>query len=293
MKAYITPETIANEIMMTRQSDRAVYVIFEGESDNRFWKKFLDLQVCRQRLSFDAAKACKVDDILRQQGYGGKWLVVIDADFRRITHELPTSDRILLTDDHDLEIGLIESSAWDQVLDTYASESKLQGFEADRTLKSALYDVARPIAHLRLLNQQHTLHLRFKPTTPGKPLDMQAVVDKQTMKLQSLDTLLLFYLNLSQRQQPDRQVLVQRMEEMAQQDYDDRQLCNGHDMTQLLYRALVHAVGSLKGKDPQDIEDALILAYDSDDFRKTTLCKTLIQWGETWHLPLLRMDPVR
>ena len=286
MTEHITPESIANEIMMDRRFE-GVYILLEGVSDNRFFKKFLHQGVARQRVARGFEKALAVIRLLRERQYAGHFLTILDADFRRIEGEPPAYECVLLTDYHDLEMMLIESSAWQQVLDLYASEQKLNRFQSSQPLKDALFSLAINIACLRLVNGRKNLGLRFKAKTPTQPLDYHKFVNKDDLTLQGQRELIKFFLDLSQKQALDIEELAAQIDALSGEKLDPRELCNGHDVIQLLHLALRKAVGSIQNVSPVDLESDFLLAYDSQDFQKTKLFAALKAWEQTSQVAIL------
>jgi len=286
MTEHITPESIANEIMMDRRFG-GVYVLLEGASDNRFFKKFFDQGVARQRVTHGFEKALAVVRLLRERQHSGHFMVILDADFRRIEGNIPADECVLLTDFHDLEMMLIESSAWQQVLDRRASEQKLNRFQQSRPLKEVLFSLATAIAWLRLLNERENLGLRFKAKQPTKPLSYRKFVDKDQLTLKGQHELIQFFLDLSQKQALDITTLAAQIDALSLEEIDPRELCNGHDVIQLLHLALIKAVGSIQNVSPVDLEADFLLAYDSQDFQRTQLFAALKAWEKGSQLVIL------
>jgi hypothetical protein len=286
MIEHITPEAIANEIMMDRRFD-GVYVLLEGVSDNRFFKKFLDQGVARHRVTHGFEKALAVIQLLRKRQHTGHFFAILDADFRRIEGKMPPDECVFLTDYHDLEMMLIASSAWQQILDLHASEQKLNDFQQNRPLKEVLFSLATAIACLRLLNGRENLGLRFKAKNSAQPLAYHRFVDKDSLTLKDQRELIKFFLDLSQQQALHIEELVVKIEAISMEKMDPHELCNGHDVIQLLHLALKKAVGSMQNVSPVDLESKFLLAYDSQDFQRTQLFAALKAWEKTSRLVIL------
>ena len=286
MREHITAAAIANEIMMDRRF-RGVIILLEGISDNRLFKKFFDQKIGRQRVTNGFEKALEVIHLLKARGYRGLYFAILDADFRRLEKKENYDAPIFFIDYHDLEMMLIESSAWRHVLDRYVSEDKLTKFEQTRSLKASLFSFATEIARLRLINHQQKLGLRFKSKDPKKALDYSKFVDKKTLTLIDIDAMVNYFLNLSQQQRLNRMELAFQISAISVETFDQREFCNGHDLIQLLYLALLSAIGSISGKSPADLEGDFILAYDSRDFCSTRLYADLKLWQATHQVSVL------
>ena len=286
MTEHITPESIANEIMMDRRF-KGAYILLEGVSDNRFFKKFLDQKAARQRVTHGFEKALSVIRLLRERQYTGHFLTILDADFRRIEGDIPADESVLLTDYHDLEMMLIDSSAWQQVLDRRGSEEKLNRFQQSRSLKEVLFSLATAIACLRLLNGRKNLGLRFKAKQSTQSLDYHKFVNKDNLILQGQRELIKFFLDLSQKQALDIEELAAQIDALSLAEIDPRELCNGHNVIQLLHLALRKAVGNMQNVSPVELEEDFRLAYDSQDFQQTQLFAALKAWEQTSQVIIL------
>lgn len=92
------------------------YLIVEGESDVKFFNKFLNNSVCKAISISDKSDSNKEEVInlikdfnnKKQKGYIG----IVDADFDNILErtDLPLPENIIMTDYHDIEMVILESN---------------------------------------------------------------------------------------------------------------------------------------------------------------------------------------
>ena len=60
---------------------------------------------------------------------------IIDSDFRRISNENIESDLVFMTDGHDTEMMIINSPAWENVINLYVDKKKLRAFIKTKNVK--------------------------------------------------------------------------------------------------------------------------------------------------------------
>ena len=121
------PQGIANKIIATRKypgNASLAFLIVEGETDRRFYMRFIDKNQCQITNAFNKSAALQVLSILEKELFSGS-LAIVDADFDVLTGKLPTSQNVLLTDTHDLETMIIQSPAFEKVLDEFGSAEKI------------------------------------------------------------------------------------------------------------------------------------------------------------------------
>lgn len=263
-----------------------VGVIVEAKSDEILFRKLL-----HEDCSFFAVDGwSKSVDVLKLCEKNELWgiLSIIDADLKRVVDYPIPSKNLFLTDFHDKEMMLCHSEAWSLVLNSYGNKKKMQEAKElkDKSVLEFLLEIAKPIGTLRLLNQQFDLGLKFKILSNNKYkfIDYQDFIDTNTLKI-NIEELLKTVENKSQKQglfkkRPD---LKTELETLNKQDFDLKELCNGHDIVNILSIALTHLLGDRKSSSKvssEELENSLILAYRLDDFIKTQLFESLKAWQE-------------
>ena len=276
------------EIKLWYESQRAktVGVIVEAKSDETLFKKLLH-DDCSFFPVDGWVKSIDVLALCEKHKLAGI-LAIIDADFKRIIDYTMPSRHLFLTDCHDKEMMLCHSEAWASVLSFYTNKEKVQKYErtAKKTVLDFLLEVIKPIGTLRLLNAKQSLELKFKVLSNNKYkfIDYQDFIDDKTLKI-DLDKLLTTVENKSSKQGlfKNRPELKAIFEELNQQDYDLKELCNGHDLVNILSIALMHLLGNRRSSTKvvsEELEKDLIIAYRLDDFIKTKLFASLSVWQQ-------------
>jgi len=151
MEAFITPARIANSIMLDTRFT-GYHLIVEGKKDSRVYGRFFDKEALRIKEAFGWCKVVEVVDILHERGVSKK-LAIIDADFSRILGENRSTDCILVTDDHDIEMSILKSPALEVVVEQFAGSEAADLFCKDKhtDLRSLLFNARNVSMTLRHL----------------------------------------------------------------------------------------------------------------------------------------------
>ncbi|MCP4107590.1 MAG: DUF4435 domain-containing protein [Desulfobacteraceae bacterium] len=288
IRDHITPARIANAIMQDK-TYKGCYLIVEGNNDYLCYKKFINTGQCIIKIAYGNPNVIEVVSVLESRNYlhmSG----IIDADLRRLTNNLPVSNNILLTDSHDLETMLIQSPAFEHVIESYCSKGKYEAFLENKgdKLRNLFLQIAKPIAYFRWVVEIHNYQLRFKPHNPnGKQLQYVKFIEKNDITFLGYDKLITVVKNYSGNLTIQNEDILLEIKQKENEDTHDLwQLCNGHDFTNIIAVALLKALASSNAKavDYRDIERNLVLAYDSSYFKKTLLYSSIRVW-EKDHKP--------
>jgi hypothetical protein len=251
--------------------------LVEAKSDEKFYRKF----IVSKAMFFigngfeNVEKAIQAVNKYKIQGVLG----IIDADFKRI-EKMVISENLYLTDFHDKEMMLLNSRAWQEVLNHFADNSvsletgfsRLQTFEknANKTVLEVLLNIAESIANIRLLNERETCGLKFR-TQKGKSFDYikyDTFIDKITLKINKKE-LRKAVENKSQKPNFFNPTIQTQLQNIENETHDLRELCNGHDVINIFLFALEKAIanhGSSGKVAAERIEENLMVAYRFEDF---------------------------
>ncbi len=155
IREHIAPARIANAIMQDK-AYKGCYLIVEGDNDYLCYKKFINTSQCRIRIAYGNPNVIEVISVLESRNYQHV-LGIIDADLRRLKNTIPVSSNILLTDSHDLETMLIQSPAFEHVIESYCSKDKYEAFLENKgdNLRNVFLQIAKPIAYFRWIVEIH------------------------------------------------------------------------------------------------------------------------------------------
>src|SRR5258707_9154382 len=114
----IDPSTVAAEVVMLRAASNNTILVLEGPTDERLFVNFIEPGQCEIVIAHGRHNALEALAILRSRSLSGV-LCIVDRDFDPILGGDPSTEDILITDDHDLEATIFRSSAFDRVLYEY------------------------------------------------------------------------------------------------------------------------------------------------------------------------------
>jgi 5S rRNA maturation endonuclease (ribonuclease M5) len=276
MKDQITPDRIANSIRLLRGDHEGVFLIVEGHSDKLIYERLVNKQEVRVTIASGKNNAIKALSILEKEDNFRRVVAVIDADFSRIEQQIPDSNNLFLTDEHDLEMMLIKSAAFDKLLKERGSEEKIKAFTED--IRETLLKLGQEIGKLRWLSLRNKLDLKFEG------LNFKNFIDKENLSI-NIDKLIISIKNNSQKPSLDEQQIKQDLSVISDENHDPWQLCCGHDFISILAIALCKVLGTWNANDVKTevLERELRLAYELSYFYQTQIYQLMVNWQSNHH----------
>jgi 5S rRNA maturation endonuclease (ribonuclease M5) len=276
MKDQITPDSIANRIRLLRGDHEGVFLIVEGHSDKLIYERLVNKQEVRVTIASGKNNAIKALSILEKEDNFRRVVAVIDADFSRIEQQIPDSNNLFLTDEHDLEMMLIKSAAFDKLLKERGSEEKIKAFTED--IRETLLKLGQEIGKLRWLSLRNKLDLKFEG------LNFSKFIDKEKLSI-NIDELIISIKNHSQKLSLYEQQIKQDLSVISDENHDPWQLCCGHDFIGILAIALCKVLGTWNANDVKTevLERELRLAYELSYFYQTQIYQLMVNWQSNHH----------
>ena len=276
MKDQITPDRIANSIRLLRGDHEGVFLIVEGHSDKLIYERLVNKQEVRVTIASGKNNAIKALSILEKEDNFRRVVAVIDADFSRIEQQIPDSNNLFLTDEHDWEMMLIKSAAFDKLLKERGSEEKIKAFTED--IRETLLKLGQEIGKLRWLSLRNKLDLKFEG------LNFKNFIDQKNLSI-NIDKLIISIKNNSQKLSLDEQQIKQDLSVISDENHDPWQLCCGHDFIGILAIALCKVLGTWNANDVKTevLERELRLAYELSYFYQTQIYQLMVNWQSNHH----------
>ena len=261
------------------RKDGTVAVIVEGKSDELFYQKFFD-----EHTTFFSVDGFKnvIDVVKSIENDINEAIGIIDADFRHCTKEEFHYENIFLTDYHDIEMMMISTNAWNEVVNFHSSKTKLKAFQAkhSKLLRDFIIEMAKPLAALRYLNNLKNIGLIFKTYSKSKfdYIDYSKFIDQNDFVI-NIEHMIGTVENKSQKQNyfKNNPQLIAEFNTILNSNFNLLDFCNGHDILNILSLALKKAIGK-KNISGDELEEFFIVAYQYDDFIKTVLYSNLKNW---------------
>ena len=304
-------QTLPDEILMVRKhpiANRFGWLLVESDADRKLYQHFFPSAFWHIRPADGWENVVQTIDTLQiheQQGIIG----IIDADFRRLKdNETKLPDHVFLTDGHDAEIMLLHSPAFGKVLQEYSHPeidtdkqptTRLAKFEAKKgqPILKILLEAAKPLGVLRLVNDKNKIGLQFKRQKDNgfEYLDKAKFIETKSLAY-NWESILKALENFNSK---INHFKVKGADAKAEAeahlntDIDLAELCNGHDVIQILALALERAISNLGDRRrkelPIELEKALRHAYYPEHFAQTQLYRDLKAWPVPpgFHLEIL------
>ena len=261
-------DEVVAEVIMLRGASSKTMMLVEGGDDEKIFIKFVDEDNCEIVICGGRDIAIPALVKLEKRSIQGV-LCIVDADFSAFLGRMP-SDSVSLfsTDDHDLEIMLFKSRAFDHVVKELGSPEKVKRVSKQLgDLREPIWRAAHCIGLLRFYSLTYGLNLKFKEI----PFNF---VDRRSLSV-DIDLMIKAVFDHSRKVVVDRHIIKNFIEEWLAKDHDHWQMCCGHDIAAILGRAFLSFFGSQRSAvtDGPKIEQQLRLAYSIDQFQNTKLYK--------------------
>ncbi len=266
LKHSLNKNNVVNSIrfQLRHQSGKnKVFIIVEGETDFKLFKKFIDKSFVTIEIAHGVAILLKAVSELLQETK--KIIGIRDADFTHLEGKKEEAPNIFLTDFHDMEMMILATDkAYKSVMTEFLTkETDITSFRQN-ILKSISF-----IGGIRWINTIEDLKLNFKNFGLGDFYNGE----KRTLDKKK-------YLSAIMERSGNRQREVKNKEVALKiEDIEDFfNLCNGHDFQKAF--ALCVSANSNKGINQTEVGRAFRLVYRFEDFRETDLHKQLEKWAE-------------
>jgi RNase P protein component len=289
MKQYVNAHDIANTIRMTRSRFKGSFLIVEGDSDARMYRRFSDKSSCRVIPALGKTNALGAMTILNEDAVPGV-LAVVDSDFWRLDDDVPETDNVLITDTHDLETMILNSPALDIALEEFGSDRRIK--RVSGTVRDLILRAVLPLGYVRWLagSGQEKAGFQFRHMSFASFV----VAGTGTLEI-DLDRLLVEVTPRSHGEKVDRAAIKRRVRKLISDSaHDPWQVCRGHDMITILAIGFREVFGNRDAKRISDdqIDRIMRLSFGYLAFSRTKLYEAIREWEDA-HQPytVLVHDP--
>ena len=280
MREYIDSRDVANTVMMLATAFDGTIAVVEGVTDRRLYGKFFDKDKVETVIAHSKSN---VRNTIRETYKERKFrrvVGIIDADLDRLTgkaHHAP----LFLTDTRDSEGMMLNSKAFDDILDEYGDRDRMDRFtDSHGSIKKAIMSAAYPIGLLMYLSDIKGLGFSFKD------IDYDYFIDRKSLKCdvrRMIETIM-------SRSRAARHVSVKNVYQMilTEEEHDKKDVCRGHDLMAVMAIGLKYIFGANNSRNLNDdiLSGSFRLAYDRDDLESTDLYRESSEWCEENDLAL-------
>ncbi|MFA4860960.1 hypothetical protein [Methanoregula sp.] len=283
-----TPNEIRNEIRLQREDQgySGSFVLVEGSSDSRLYKKFFDKKKSIPVIACGKKKILESFSLLDGKFKG--FIGIADADFDIILKKNCQFSNLILTDMTDIDSIILCSDALESVLSEYGVDKKIELLEANsgNNIREILYDNALYIGYLRIFNQLKKKSWDFKGILYSN------IISQETFRLDRIK--LHHELQRINFQNLINNALLMRLSDIFDERIPDPdniiklgktypwQMCRGHDLVAILHYGFIHNFGDYDRvkhwRDKSSLEEILRTAYNESSFKKTGLYSSILQW---------------
>jgi len=268
MREYIGGNDKANEIRMLLSHPsykNKVIMVVEGGTDIRLFRKFFS----HEMLEFvDVDGKSQVLHVMSDliEIYAKRLLAICDADFDNLT-EIENDDLgVFLTDYHDAEIMMIQSSAFAAFAQEYSMDNWV--YRSDEILENCLA-VAYTVGLLRWMSVENNLKLNFKAINLHSFLN----IDDECIEI---DTSCLISTLLQRSANAPRvttaNLIAEKLEEYKVRNCCKLQVCCGHDATKIVSCVYQQPSVSLEtNMNQRKVESSLRIGYGKSEFESSVL----------------------
>lgn len=270
-----TPASFIDTIRLSLRhpaGNKKYWILVEGETDQKLYQKLIDgdktqvkavspkgivsLRSILQTLLAESTES--LQPIKHVLG-------IRDADFLHLDGQQESQVNLFITDFHDAEMTMI---ACDETFKSWVSEYLSEELDNFQQLRQQFLHALKFLSGLRWLNNLEDLTLNFDGFYDESCLNSnrQECIDKLAKR--SLNG--------------KREVSVEEIDKLVAEVTDYYNLCNGHDMENLMSRR-VH--GNYNAK---RVGESLRLAYHKHNFASTQLYQSLIKWQELHQVALFK-----
>ena len=282
MREYLSSADICNQMSMLRSVFDGVFLIVEGVTDQRLFEKFVDKDSVRivQAHSKDKVRSTVRD--MEGRRSDKKVIGIMDPDLELVNGR-KVNPPLFYTDCRDMEMMLIRSNAFDDVIDEYTDRTKLEeiGFDTD-SLRQAIVDASSNVGKLMKVSADNRYSLCFKD------LDFKRFINPRTIEC-DVRALVNAVMDNTVVRKTDRKALLAAFCE--EPEHDPWLIARGHDTVDVILVVLKGTIGAFNSRylNEGELSGSLRLAFSDQDFEVTTLYSSTENWSRRTGNPLWRL----
>ena len=272
MREYIDSRDVANTVMMLATAFDGTIAVVEGVTDRRLYGKFFDKDKVEVIIAHSKSNVRNtIRETFKERRFR-RVVGIIDADLDRLTgkaHKAP----LFITDTRDIEGMMLNSKAFDDILDEYGDRDRMDRFtDSHGNIRKAIMSAAYPIGLLMYLSETKGLGFSFKE------LDYEYFIDRKTLKCDIKRMIE----NIMSRSRAARHVSVKNVYQMilTEEEHEKKDVCRGHDLMAVMAIGLKYIFGGNNSRNLNDdiLSGSFRLAYDRDDIESTELFRESSEW---------------
>lgn len=266
------PVDVVAQIKMERQKHKGAFLIFEGGSDIRRFKKFFIERNCE---FVNAYGRENVEGAIEIEENNGSLDVLgfVDADFDEIIGNSAADDNIIVSKYHDFDLVVCSTSAISRFLDAVAMPGRVEECGGVRQCVEHIMRALLPLSAARFASVRYGMGYSFSSIEHAEFFDGMAI-DVDTM----VDALCWGRLSTPEH----KAELKERVAQFAQSQIDIWQVTNGHDLMAAIGVALRNRLANhaISQTSRGVIESRLSHTFNAADFDDAGLRERIAAWEQ-------------
>jgi hypothetical protein len=267
----ITYQEKLNELrldMLHPKSRKVNFILLEGDSDVRLFRKFFNLDKCKVE-NVPGGNVKLEECVADLMSFHFLVIGIRDADFIKIVNPQYAKQNMFLTDQHDIEMTMLH---FEKVLSALVFEYSAKPKDEHTTLKNQLIETILSLSCLKLLNEQEDLELNFSAgfqdllSFATLNFDLEQYITRTIGKSPSATI-------------TDSQTLIQKVNTIRATNPETSQITNGHDLLSV-FAAYFKEIGSSKSVTGEQLATAIRMVFTKEMFEETELYAKLNEWQE-------------
>ena len=274
MQKYIDEYTILAEAKMMYQDCHESYILVEGQTDKTFFTVLMGSQSnIRFRPVSGWERVHKTILLAQKEGFKNI-LGIIDKDFHALLKDgITENDQLFFTDNNDIEMMLFNSVSLEKFLNIHGDENKLKVGESPR---DRILNAASCLGALRMVSLSNRYNLRFDGFECKDFIDRSTLVPDSKKLIRKITQRTI---SNGTSVSVTEEILKGQADEFMRA-YCPHDLCNGHDVFDILGIAMTKCFSSLPANqcNSDTIFGYLLMGYSYNEFHETQLYHKLTMW---------------
>jgi len=274
MKGNLSHFDISNQISMMRSTHDGMVIVVEGNTDYRFYRKFIDkgqVEIVVAHSKDNVRKS--ITEVWGRRG-DHRVIGIMDPDLDRLCNK-QCRPPLFLTDKRDLEAMILSSNALEDVLVEYGDESLIEEFERSfGSIRDVLAHAGSIVGAMMFVSKRDGLGLSFKD------INYFTVLDRRSLAIGMSELIDEIFLNSFSPKIGKGELKERVIFELRNID-DEWEVARGHDVVSMLLVGLMHTFGGYNSRSLKEgqLSGALRLAYGFEHFKSTNLYRDSGRWA--------------
>jgi hypothetical protein len=250
-------------------SDGICFILLEGETDIRFFRKFFNLENCKvenipggnRKLEAAVSELVRIYELV---------IGIRDADFIHLETTPYSNKNMFLTDYHDIEMSLVSD---DDSISTIVFEFTDIAAVNHNLIREKIISTIEQISLLKWMNYNENLEIVFEKT------GFQDLLSFTNSKVDFDQYFSRLLSNSPNAKIVDIAIIKSKMDNLKALNKHPYQLCNGHDFVKALTQ-FIREQKKVKNISDDLVSSILRIKYTKEKFYSTKLYSSIKTWAE-------------